>query len=528
MTRDISSLQPEAMDVELPCRDTLPFPPAPSCFRPRSQRQPRITDFFASTSPPKPAPRVSFLDLPKHVREKIYDESNVGGEKFINLNFWTASNSGRWRNHDDAQLNTSFSNLCYHASNPDSVSTEDPFPAALLWAGSRLIHDEVEAKLYAQNTFAVNLMGRDGLRPLEMLSDAAVSHLRTLIVSLRCCSCLTPSCDMMNWLHGEQGDECDLCLRPGGVHFWETLEFVDGDSQHGSALGMLHRTRKQALSRWKRICARLASNVSPGQLKFYLVAEVADLETASAILDPLGDMPVLKEASICLGDELQGTQLSSLARSTALRLMNALQYPPFHFMDLPPELRLRILDYTDLTEYRFINWSEELKFHLDSSSLDYSRIAREDNIDHQVFCTSNQMAAFSPHCQCQRRVLNYFLVSKAFSWAARSVFYARNEFRLLPFTRFRKPALTVESIPGNDCSVYNLPPPLPSFMRCMPLDLISSCTHLTIVFPLGLPYALTWWPEISGGWVEWLQARRRPRAPRTTAPTEARSPPCRT
>ncbi|KAH7140324.1 hypothetical protein B0J13DRAFT_676689 [Dactylonectria estremocensis] len=520
MSRDIVLPQSKAMAVATSAQDTLSLQPASSRSCPRTERQPRITDFFASTGPWKSAPRVSFLDLLKHVRERIYDESNIGGEKFINLNSWIAWTPLQWQNYDDEQLNSTSTDsdvcLCRHGAKAYPGDIEEPFPAALLWAGSRLIHDEVEAKLYAQNTFAVNLVMRDSLRPLEMLSDAALSHLRALVVSLQPCRCLTPFCDKERWV-GADCNECRPWPRPLCIHFWEAIEIVGGDRRHARALGMLSRTDKQTLARWKRICGRLASHVTPGQLKFYLFAEAADLEAAHAIIDPLEDMPVLKEASICLSETLQGDQLSSLARSAALRLMNKLQCPPFRFMDLPPELHLQILNYTDLTAYRFVTWDPERKFQVgtykwigDTDDGPYGHLINHQCMDDgyslndEHFCMTWQRTAFSPRCRCHERPVNYFLVSKAFSAAARSVFYARNEFRLLPFTRLWKSERRVEWFHGSDDDFYKLP--LASFLRSVPPNLTSNFTHITLVFPPLAPTYLWSEPSSRGGWDEWVQA----------------------
>ncbi|CAH0043334.1 unnamed protein product [Clonostachys solani] len=36
-----------------------------------------------------PRHRVTFVDLPRHVRDKIYQEAGYRGNKFIDLNLWT-------------------------------------------------------------------------------------------------------------------------------------------------------------------------------------------------------------------------------------------------------------------------------------------------------------------------------------------------------------------------------------------------------------------------------------------------------
>lgn len=389
---------------------------------------------------PNRIPRVTFLDLPKSVRDKIYEECNIGGGKFIDLNFWTIRNE-HWQDHNGEQMNhvPRVVQDDHRVDDCPSSFTEEAFAPALLWAGSRVIHQEVEAKLYAQNTFAVSLMGVDGLRPLEMLSDAALRQIRVLIVSLQPCKCLTPFCSKVNWGYGERG----IWARPRIGYFWHVFERLAERATHSRPLGSTKQADKFTISRWQRICSRLGSNLSENQLKLYLVTDLEDLQTAHVILDPLKRMPLLKEAAISLGslgEHLKDSKPITLARITALGLTSKPQVSPFNFMKLPVELQIKILKYTELTsDYLTFQDSGErvrpyrarkdclLGFTRDENGLlQYHPLA---------FCARKRGASFSLRCECLPSPERYFLVNKAFGSIAKSVFHSSDESIRVPATR---------------------------------------------------------------------------------------------
>lgn len=472
--------------------DTLPSlrSSARSSVSRSGQHQSKITDFFVYPHPSEPvhASRASFLDLPKHIRERIYDEANVGGDKFIDLNFWKI-------NHDDQQQTAvpPVVNEYRHPDGQPSPFSEDPFPVALLRAGSHLVLNEVQAKLYAQNTFAVSLLGPQGLHPLEILSDAALSELRVLIIALSPCRCLTPYCSKIDV----------LWPRPRRDLFWAALQTQTEYRQHSRPLGCVSRTDKSILSQWRRVCTRLAANTRPNQLKLYLVAEVADHQTLDAIVGPLRNMPVLREAAINLGHHLQvcgALNPKALARNIALAGMNRLQIQPFRFLDLPFELQIQILECTDLVDSSIMEWDPSERFRSRAMWSNCRTKNEASSGDWTPFCSLEQTAAFSPRCECRASPLEYFLVSKSFAVAARSVFYARNEFRLLP-SHQGKTGMIAGFDTHEDDGYYQLT--LPSFLRRMPPQYVASLRHLTLVFP---PLAPDYLSPDQRGWGEWVCA----------------------
>lgn len=483
-------------------------PSRPHC-RPH---QDKITDYFAilgslnpdAKDPPfrRKAPRTTFLDLPQSLREQIYDEANIGGDKFIDLNFWTIKD-GAWKDHEGQPLNEVPASVAEYRRHRDDRSpfSEESFPVGLLRVGSRLIQNEVQARLYAHNTFAVSLLGPDGLRHLENLSDTALRELRVLIVSLHPCKCLTPFCSKINWNYGD----CSVWPRPRSEYFWNALRHLS-ENNHSRSLGCVSRTDKVTLARWQRTCARLASNTRPHQLTLYLTAEPADSQTAHAILDPLRTFPVLQDAAINLGNCLGSTEARSLARDLALSLTNKLNYPPFRFLDLPLELQEQILQHTILVNKAFMVWKPRGRLQGCASKRHcYGFSQRHSFVNPGTFCSEENTGAFNSRCECCESPLPYFLVSKAFAEVARYVLYARNEFRLFPAGASESIA-EHEIIEGD--GYYELA--LPSFLSHIPQRCVSSLTHITLILPPLAPTYLLF-EELSGRdeWVASIESLSR-------------------
>lgn len=483
----------------------------------RRLHQNKITDYFAILGSPSPdakelpvqiePPRTTFLDLPQGVREQIYDEANIGGHKFIDLNFWTIK-EGAWKDHEGQPLNKLPYYVAESSRYGDDRSSffEKSFPVGLLRVGSRLIQAEVQARLYAHNTFAVSLLGPDGLKPLDNLGDAALRELRMLIVSLRPCKCLTPFCSKINWGYGE----CGVWHRPHSDDFWNAISNLSMGT-HSRPLGCVSRTDKITLARWQRTCARLASNTRPHQLSLYLMAEPANSRTANAILDPLRKLPVLQDAVINLGTHLGNIESRSLAREFALSVTNKLKYPGFRFLDLPLELQEQILQYTTLVDKDFMVWDPTGRLQgwacrqhcYESSQKDWF-------VDPWVFCSKDNPGAFNSSCECCESPLPYFLVSKAFAEVARYVFYTRNEFRLFPrdswsgeFESGQFEEIAERGTLGGD-GYYELA--LPSFLRRMPQRHIASLTHITIILPPLAPKYVYEGYQPHHSWGEWFDS----------------------
>lgn len=459
-----------------------------------SLRQSHITRFFRPTGPPKPEPRATFLHLPPHIRNKIYDEANVGGNKFIFLNLW-APRRHLWVDEVGEQVNT-------FPTEYDPDIFEDPFPNGLLLASSH-IHREVEVKLYSENAFAVSLMGTEGLWPLETLSDTALQELRVLIVSLLPCHCLTPKCTEFNMDYGD----CGIFPRPTCWDYWNAISchYNDVWGGHSRPLSLKSRTDKHILRQWERICARLATNTRWKQLKLYLVTQVDDRQTFNAVLDPLRSLPALKDVALKVHKDVQYLlsdqyDFRPALQDAALNLLKGPSMPverPFRFLSLPREIQLNVLDHSELANHTIVEWGPKKRYHYRDPWECYGW-----DETHSVcwwrLCTKRG-AAFNTFCKCRLpRFQNYFLVSRTFTAVARPVFYRAHEFRVLPTSPERAAALAGRLLKASSPKLTLL-----SFLNRRPLQSISSLRHLTIVVP---PLDSTYLFESGAGWREWSQS----------------------
>jgi hypothetical protein len=90
--------------------------------------------------------------------------------------------------------------------------------------------------------------------------------------------------------------------------------------------------------------------MKPSRLQLHFFCDVDDLEAGMRAVEPFLSMPTLADCSIRLGQKAN-LALQDLARKTATGAVGCYSdepRSPFRFLDLPQELRLQILEYTDL------------------------------------------------------------------------------------------------------------------------------------------------------------------------------------
>ncbi|CAO2658462.1 Nn.00g061850.m01.CDS01 [Neocucurbitaria sp. VM-36] len=123
------------------------------------------------------------------------------------------------------------------------------------------------------------------------------------------------------------------------------------------------RYGKAALKEWKRLISRLAQCIRPNQLTLYVIAKAQDIETASAILEPLLMLPALKGCGVYL-NEKDKPGFVTLIKRTAKSITSpekSANITPFRYLDLPQELRFRILEFSDLKSNDFFEFKPSLR-----------------------------------------------------------------------------------------------------------------------------------------------------------------------
>ena len=202
---------------------------------------------------------------------------------------------------------------------------------------------------------------------------------------------------------------------------------------------------------WQAFARRLGISVAPKELNLRFICDVADERTAYEAVGPFLSMPLLASCSIRLGRKTSIPGLQGLASTTALRAVGDFSphyHHPFRLLDLPPEVRLRMLEYTDLvTPLRQVEWHPENGFRVryfdnlcqDKQGHMKTRCSecrwRACSLERSFGCfCQRHHAAFSSstRCKCWSPPVDLFLVCKSFLEGSRHIFYSANRFMVTP------------------------------------------------------------------------------------------------
>lgn len=198
--------------------------------------------------------------------------------------------------------------------------------------------------------------------------------------------------------------------------------------------------------------------------------------------------------------------------------MQAKGYAPaeslFWLLDLPPEIRLKVLEFTDLvTPLREVEWSSGKKFALRFSlqicrqieciwsgpcypprypACQFIKCWHLDRQNAGCFCHRHH-AAFSSTCKCWAPPTSLFLVCKDLQHEAQTVFYSQNRFVIVaPLEECYRP---VASTPQRlDISIF--------LRDVVPPQALSLLKFLDIVFP---PFYDDYIGEHEPAYQDWLQ-----------------------
>jgi hypothetical protein len=135
--------------------------------------------------------------------------------------------------------------------------------------------------------------------------------------------------------------------RPHLEHYWDIC-FDATSCFHGG----------RAISEWKQIYNYLAFHILPNRLKLAVICTTDNAAIAKIVTTQILRLPRLKECSIRLGDK-HNKDLFCLAKETAINaIYRSIKLRPsiFRFMDLPSELQLRVLEFTDLVTPWDLAW----------------------------------------------------------------------------------------------------------------------------------------------------------------------------
>jgi hypothetical protein len=237
-----------------------------------------------------------FLDLPPGLRRHIYVDAglviNSGRDLLLNP---------RENEHDDERPNLS--------------------PSLALMRICRIVHTETSLLFYSTNRFVIRYRRAGDLGNLRILQPKLLLALTCLTVQL-------------NVANGSQRRH----VPPNCPSSDDKMLQADCSSA------------RILLSEWETTADYLSRHIMADALDFGLVCDVADVETAQYIVAPLYQLPTLAGCHIRLGPKpSHDVRLQQIARDAGLKAEGRRVTSEFSgFSRLPPELRLRILEYTDL------------------------------------------------------------------------------------------------------------------------------------------------------------------------------------
>ncbi|KAG8627810.1 hypothetical protein KVT40_003683 [Elsinoe batatas] len=217
----------------------------------------------------------------------------------------------------------------------------------------------------------------------------------------------------------------------------------------GDQLQLSSPRTPQLLMGWLDALDHLGRHLTPGTLRLSFTCDVDSFALASAMVSPLLGLPLLQQCWLRLS-ALPNPDITRLLRCISRKCTGkfSLDECSFRYTELPRELHLLIMGYTDLVSpFEEIHWNPREGYHLRWSYNSGTHSDRlENNFDRagwekhdcwarteeKCFC-SRYHAAYSDECDCWQPPTNLFLVGKAFRRDAVEVFFRSNRFSILPF-----------------------------------------------------------------------------------------------
>lgn len=326
-----------------------------------------------------------------------------------------------------------------------------------LLVSCRVLYRELTRLLYATNRFSIRFSERQSLEPLRNLRPPTCASLTYLKVILAESSChFTTRTSNADWVYGEP-----CCQRQYASDCNSGVKHRHDDPIDGL---------DPRLAEWDRTISYLASAIRVGVLDLAVVCDVCPeptktgMQAARSVTISLLRLPRLKDCSVRLCQE-PDHQLQHLAHETVLRARHIipplspwtpslLEQPssisPPGLLRLPAELRLRILQYTDLvTPWTEVRWSlQNQGFIVGTTYCANQEFMGETCPPSRHFgCQFDRCDLTFPHpspgcfcrkmhsassstlvCKCWTSPQAFFLVCKTLYKEAQAVFYSGNRF----------------------------------------------------------------------------------------------------
>lgn len=348
-------------------------------------------------------------------------------------------------------------------------ATPEPRSFHGLLLSCRLIYAETAALLYSGSRFVLRYdpAQPEPLRPLHALTTTALASLTNLIVILNDASCHQKEDSGNSWCCLE-GHELDPPW--GGLH---GCKHFHRDSHQLPLLTPVSRSQPDSgprsngdgtcddevaaaqslVAKW-HLAAACLCGITTGRLELALVCDIDPLHTqapeiASLITAPLRLIPQLRDCRIRLC-KTPDPRLQQTARDCVLQACR-ITPPPYEapkpstgsfqatLTSLPRELRLRILEYTDLiVPNREVTWSRQdhryatsvLNSYIDTNLRPFFCHWHDDPRWGFIGCFCRRRhACFTFRCKCWAPPgPTLFLICRTLCWEAQFTFFSGNRF----------------------------------------------------------------------------------------------------
>ncbi|KAH6630435.1 hypothetical protein B0J18DRAFT_421164 [Chaetomium sp. MPI-SDFR-AT-0129] len=403
--------------------------------------------------------------------------------------------------------------LVYNLRGRKAAESQPPTDWYGLLLSCRAMYLEISALLYSANSFIIHYTIQRSLRPLRALTPASLAAITNLEVVIKE-SPLFPSRNRPPTQRGPR----DPARR---------------EEETGLNIALSHNKFKETsavVTEWVNAANTIFPCITPGRVNFNLVCDIRKqhhiraISVASRVVSPLEGIS-FKNCHIRLA-ESRIPEIRQVARNAALgtlrRPARERSKPPSstsRLLTLPRELRLCILEYTDLiTPWKEVSWSRQSSrysvFHTPCAELEGHQSRPDihhgcqfrrcwlngDPLYAKRFCQSAR-AAFSSSCRCWTCPgPNLFLICRTLCNGAQFVFFSGNRFVVHDYYDMKPsqtpmPRLRQGSRRRKEPVTHYLYERLAAAFfleEVVPAHCLAYLRFLDIVFP---PYAYYLWPK---------------------------------
>ena len=282
----------------------------------------------------------------------------------------------------------------------------------------RTVYHEALPFFYRFNKFKVLGHVSTDLQFLRTLTPLAITSMTSLLIRLNCWPCPLG--------HDEidlRRNECRLC--------WSSTVGAD------EVLTLMTSAGQANLAEWGELCIYMSRAIKPGSLNLTVICDSANLAVAMEVSKAMKELPILRTCTVRFGRSRNGALADLACRTMKTATTTFDPITPFRYLDLPEELRLRILSYTHLSPYGGFSPRHENIFITDNRMrprgfphVTPRKCCYQCNDTRDNCCCPTRHASASESCICRLIPFELLLVSKQMKQDAELVFFFENCFDL--------------------------------------------------------------------------------------------------